>query len=203
ALGLGPLLTLSHVRVRRGAHVLLDDVTVSVFRGEKIGVVGRNGSGKSTLLALLRAEYPADAGECLAPKGLAIAAVEQELPESERSLSDYFRDGDSELRAAEERLAAAQAAGDGEREALGHAQLEELDAYSAASRAARLADGLGFAPADLVRPVREFSGGLQRRANLARELMRRSDLLLLDEPTNHLDLDALLWLENWLREYPG
>jgi len=197
------LLTLSNVRVRRGAHVLLDEVTVSVFRGEKVGVVGRNGSGKSTLLALLRGEYAADAGEYLAPRGLAIAAVEQELPESERTLGDYIQDGDLELRATEAELAAAQAAGAGEREALLHARLEGQGAYDAASRAARLADGLGFASEDLARPVREFSGGLRRRANLARALMRRSDLLLLDEPTNHLDLDALLWLEAWLREYPG
>jgi ATP-binding cassette subfamily F protein 3 len=197
------LLSLSKVRVRRGAHVLLDEVTVSVFRGEKVGVVGRNGCGKSTFLALLRGEYPLDAGEYSVPGGLAIAAVEQELPESERALVDYIQDGDLELRATEGELRAAQAAGAGEREALLHARLEALGAYDAASRAARLADGLGFASTDLTRPVREFSGGLRRRANLARALMRRSDLLLLDEPTNHLDLDALLWLEAWLREYPG
>jgi ATP-binding cassette subfamily F protein 3 len=197
------LLTLSNVRVRRGAHVLLDEVTVSVFRGEKIGVVGRNGCGKSTLLALLRGDYPADAGEYSAPRGLAIAAVEQELSESARALGDYIQDGDLELRATEAELRAAQAAGAGEREALLHAHLESLGAYDAASRAARLADGLGFVSTDLTRAVREFSGGLRRRANLARALMRRSDLLLLDEPTNHLDLDALLWLEAWLREYAG
>jgi ATP-binding cassette subfamily F protein 3 len=197
------LLTLSNVRVRRGAHVLLDEVTVSVFRGEKIGVVGRNGSGKSTLLALLRGAYPTDAGDYQAPRGLAVAAVEQELPESGRALIDYILDGDFELRATEAELGQAQAQGDGTREALLHARLEAQGAYGAQARAARLADGLGFANADLARPVREFSGGLRRRANLARALMRRSDLLLLDEPTNHLDLDALLWLEAWLREYPG
>ncbi len=189
--------------MRRGPQVLLDEATVTLFRGEKIGIVGRNGCGKSTLLALIRGELSLDAGEYSAPPNLKIAAVAQELPDSERPLIEYILDGDEELRALEGELAAAQARADGTHEATLHARYESHGGYGANSRAAQLAAGLGFEPADLARPLRAFSGGLRMRANLARTLMRRSELLLLDEPTNHLDLDALLWLEEWLRAYRG
>ncbi|MBS0580258.1 MAG: ATP-binding cassette domain-containing protein [Proteobacteria bacterium] len=197
------MLTLSNARVRRGPQVLIDEASVTIFRGEKVGVVGRNGCGKSTLLALIRGELSTDAGEYSAPPKLAIASVAQDLPDSPAALIEYILDGDLELRAVEAQLAEAQARHEGTREATLHAQYEALDGYSARSRAAQLAAGLGFAVTDLERPVREFSGGLRMRANLARTLMRRSELLLLDEPTNHLDLDALLWLEDWLRAYKG
>jgi ATP-binding cassette subfamily F protein 3 len=197
------LLTLTNARVRRGPQVLLDEATATLFRGEKIGIVGRNGCGKSTLLALIRGELATDAGEYAAPANLAIASVAQELPDAATPLLEYIVEGDVELRQVEVQLAAAQARGAGALEATLHAQLEQLGGYGARSRGAQLAAGLGFQPQDLQRPVREFSGGLRMRANLARALMRQSDLLLLDEPTNHLDLDALLWLEQWLRDYRG
>ncbi|HEX8756379.1 MAG TPA: ATP-binding cassette domain-containing protein [Steroidobacteraceae bacterium] len=219
------MLTLAEVRLRRGPQVLIDGASCSIFRGEKAGIVGRNGCGKSTLLALIRGDLAPDAGEYRAPPGLAIAAVAQELPDTEATLVDYIRGGDLELAAHEVQMRAAEdaAAGeavvshgrqargsdgaaeqlDGARLALLHAEYERLGGYAARSRAAQLASGLGFAPDDLERPVRRFSGGLQMRANLARALMRRSDVLLLDEPTNHLDLDAVLWLESWLRSYAG
>jgi len=206
------MLTLAEVRLRRGPQVLIDGATCSVFRGEKVGIVGRNGCGKSTLLALIRGEIAPEAGEYRAPPGLAIAAVAQELPETGASLVEYIRGGDLELAELEERMEKAQDistrdapdhAADGTRLAMLHAEYGRLDGYAARSRAAELAAGLGFAPDDLERPVRQFSGGLQMRANLARALMRRSDVLLLDEPTNHLDLDAVLWLERWLQTYPG
>lgn len=197
------MLTLSNARVRRGPQVLLDEATVTIFRAEKIGIVGRNGCGKSTLLALIRGELAPDAGEYTAPAGLAIAWVAQELPDTDAPLLQYILDGDLELRAVETDLARARELGEGTREASLHARYEALSGYAAASRAAQLAAGLGFDNADLTRAVREFSGGLRMRANLARALMRRSDLLLLDEPTNHLDLDALLWLQEWLRGYRG
>jgi ATP-binding cassette subfamily F protein 3 len=197
------MLTLSNVRLRRGPQVLVDEASVGIFRGEKIGIVGRNGCGKSTLLALILGETSPDAGEYSAPPNLKMASVAQELPESEAPLIEYILDGDLELRAVEAELARAQQAADGTRIALLHGEYERLAGYAARSRAAELADGLGFDPADIERPVRQFSGGLKMRANLARALMRRSDLLLLDEPTNHLDLDAVLWLESWLRKYPG
>ena len=193
------MLTLAEVRLRRGPQVLIDGASCSIFRGEKAGIVGRNGCGKSTLLALIRGELAADAGEYRAPPGLAIAAVAQELPETEATLVAYVRGGDLELAALETQIRTSE----GALLATLHAEYEHLGGYVARSRAARLAAGLGFAPDDLERPVRQFSGGLQMRANLARALMRRSDVLLLDEPTNHLDLDAVLWLENWLQGYAG
>ena len=197
------MLTLADVRLRRGAQVLVDAATCSIFRGEKVGIVGRNGCGKSTLLALIRGELAPDAGEYCAPPGLAIAVVAQELPDTDARLVDYIRHGDLELVALEAQIAQAEASGEGTRLGTLHGEYERLQGYSARSRAAQLAAGLGFAPQDIERPVRQFSGGLQMRANLARALMRRSDVLLLDEPTNHLDLDAVLWLEAWLRGYPG
>jgi ATP-binding cassette subfamily F protein 3 len=203
------MLNLTDVRLRRGSQVLIDAATCSIFRGEKVGIVGRNGCGKSTLLALIRGELAPDAGEYRAPPGLAVAAVAQELPETDATLVEYIRGGDLELAAVEAQLEEAsrspadERAADGTRLAMLHAEYDRLDGYAARSRAAQLAAGLGFAPDDLDRPVRQFSGGLQMRANLGRALMRRSDVLLLDEPTNHLDLDAVLWLESWLQDYAG
>jgi ATP-binding cassette subfamily F protein 3 len=197
------VLTLSNARVRRGPQVLLDEATVAIFRGEKVGIIGRNGCGKSTLLALIRGEVSADAGEYRAPPELAIAWVAQDLPDSPTPLVDYILEGDLELAAVAAELAQARARDDGALEASLHARYESLGGYAARSRAAQLAAGLGFETSDLPRALSEFSGGLRMRANLARALMRRSELLLLDEPTNHLDLDALLWLQEWLGAYRG
>jgi ATP-binding cassette, subfamily F, member 3 len=198
------MLTLANVRLRRGPQVLIDDASVGIFRGEKVGIVGRNGSGKSTLLALIKGELLPDAGEYTAPPNLALACVAQELPDSvDASLVEYILDGDLELRDVEAQLAQAEQKGDGTRIGALHAEYERLAGYAGKSRAAEMAAGLGFAAEEIERPVRQFSGGLKMRANLARALMRRSDVLLLDEPTNHLDLDAVLWLEQWLRSYPG
>jgi ATPase subunit of ABC transporter with duplicated ATPase domains len=134
---------------------------------------------------------------------LAIASVAQELPHSRRAVVEHVIDGDEALRALEARLAVAEQAGDGLRQATLLAEVETSGGYTARSRAASLLDGLGFDAGDIDRPLDEFSGGLRMRANLARALMCRSDVLLLDEPTNHLDLDAVLWLEDWLCAYSG
>ncbi len=197
------MIHLRNVRLRRGPEPLLEAATVSILRGEKVGLVGRNGCGKSSLLALLRGELALDGGECEVPAHLSIASVAQELPHSQRPVIEHVIDGDEALRDHERRMQAAESAGDGLRHAALLAEYETIGGYTARSRAAALLDGLGFEAAAIDRPIAEFSGGLRMRAMLARALMCRSDVLLLDEPTNHLDLDAVLWLEGWLRAYPG
>ena len=197
------MLTLSDVELRRGPQVLFEHASLSIFRGEKVGIVGRNGCGKSSLLALVRGELAPDAGEYSAPPNQRMAWVSQELPSSDATLVDYVLDGDVELRQIEAQIEAASPITDGSHLATLHAEHERMGGCTGKSRAAQMVAGLGFNDGDLNRPIREFSGGLKMRANLGRALMRRSDVLLLDEPTNHLDLDALLWLEDWLRAYPG
>jgi ATP-binding cassette subfamily F protein 3 len=197
------MLSFSSLSLRRGTRLLIKDATFTIYRGEKVGIVGANGCGKSTLLALVLDEIQADAGDFDRPAQLVIAHVAQELESTDRHAIEFVMDGDPELRAIEQQIAAAEARDAGA--ALGelHARYAAIGGYDARSRAARLMHGLGFATQDVNRPVNAFSGGWRVRLNVARALMCRSDLLLLDEPTNHLDLDAVLWLEEWLREYPG
>jgi ATP-binding cassette subfamily F protein 3 len=197
------MLNFSDVSVRRGRRVLFSGATFSLFRGEKVGITGENGSGKSSLMALVRGELQPEAGSFEMPSQLELAHVSQELLASEQHAIEFVLDGDAGLRDIERRLAEAEQADDGERLGELHAAYAAIGGYDARSRAGRLMHGLGFATADEMRPVSAFSGGWRVRLNVAQALMCRSDLLLLDEPTNHLDLDAILWLENWLREYPG
>src|SRR5262245_47869626 len=201
------MIRLSQVTLRRGAKVLLEAADLALNPGEKIGLIGANGSGKSSLFALLRGELHADQGEVDYPARWRIAHVEQETPALARPALEYAIDGDTRLRQLEAELAATEAAE--ETEATGvhlaelHAALNDADAYTARSRAEQLLHGLGFTHEQMGEPVASFSGGWRMRLNLAQALMCPSDLLLLDEPTNHLDLDAILWLEDWLRRYPG
>ncbi len=197
------MIRLSQVTLARGAKVLLDAADLSVNPGERVGLVGANGSGKSSLFSLLRGELHADKGEVDLPSHWRIAHVAQETPALERSAVDYAIDGDARLRALESELLAAEKADDGTRMAELHAALGDAGAYTVRSRAERLLAGLGFRQDELERPVASFSGGWRMRLNLAQALMAPSELLLLDEPTNHLDLDAIVWLEEWLRRYPG
>ena len=197
------MLELRELRLRRGAMVLFDRANLTIFRGDKIGIVGRNGCGKSSLLALLRGELGADSGDYAVPGKLNFVSVSQELPHTDATVLEYVRGGDSRLMEIEAALEKARAADDGMQEAHLLGDYDLAGGYTSAARAAELADGLGFAPADIERPVKELSGGLQMRANMARALMSRADVLMLDEPTNHLDLDAVLWLETWLRRFPG
>ena len=198
-----PMLELRELRLRRGATVLFDRANLTIFRGDKIGIVGRNGCGKSSLLALLRGELGADAGDYAVPGKLNFVSVSQELPHTESTVLEYVRSGDSRLMTIEADLEKARAADDGMQEAHLLGDYELAGGYTSAARAAELADGLGFEPNDIERPVKTLSGGLQMRANMARALMSRADVLMLDEPTNHLDLDAVLWLEGWLRRFAG
>jgi ATP-binding cassette subfamily F protein 3 len=197
------MLNFSDISIRRGTRVLFEKATFNLYRGEKVGITGENGSGKSSLLALVRGEVAPEAGSFDMPGNLAVAHVAQELSASNEPAIEFVLNGDPELRAIEQRMAAAEAADDGHRLAELHGHYDAIGGYYARSRAATLLHGLGFTTADEQRAVREFSGGWRVRLNVAKALMCRSDLLLLDEPTNHLDLDAVLWLEQWLRDYRG
>ncbi|HKW39191.1 MAG TPA: ATP-binding cassette domain-containing protein [Burkholderiales bacterium] len=197
------MIRLSQVTLRRGAKTLLEGADIALNPGDRIGLIGANGSGKTSLFALLRGELHADKGEVDFPKQWRIAHVAQETPALDRSAIDYAIDGDTALRRLEADLAAAEAADDGHRIGELHAALGDAGAYTVRPRAEQLLHGLGFSPEQAGEPVASFSGGWRMRLNLAQALMCPSDLLLLDEPTNHLDLDAILWLEDWLRRYPG
>ena len=197
------MLTLRQLSLQRGGKPLFDSTSLTVYPGWKVGLIGANGSGKSSLFALLLDELHQDSGDLDRPPRWVVAHVAQETPALTVPALEYVLDGDAELRQIERELHAAETAHDGARQAEHHARFEAIDGYSARARAGKLMDGLGFAPDQLERPVAEFSGGWRVRLNLAQALMCRSDLLLLDEPTNHLDLDAVLWLEQWLRAYPG
>jgi len=197
------MLNFSDISIRRGTRVLFEHATFNLYRGEKIGITGENGSGKSTLLALVRGEVAPETGSFDMPGNLAVAHVAQELSASDQHAIDFVLDGDVELRTVERQIAAAEAADDGHRHAELYGHYDAIGGYYARSRAATLLHGLGFTTRDEQRAVREFSGGWRVRLNVAKALMCRSDLLLLDEPTNHLDLDAVLWLEQWLKDYRG
>jgi ATP-binding cassette subfamily F protein 3 len=197
------MLNFSDLTLRRGKRVLFCGATFNLFRGEKVGITGENGSGKSSLLTLVRGELSPDAGTFEMPRQLALAHVSQELLPSERAAIDFVLDGDPQLRELEAQLHQAQQQDDGHHLAELYARYGAIGGYDAASRAGRLLHGLGFAATDEQRAVSAFSGGWRVRLNVAQALMCRSELLLLDEPTNHLDLDAIVWLEGWLRDYPG
>src|SRR6266513_9910 len=201
------MIRLSQVTLRRGAKTLLDGADVALNPGDKIGLIGANGSGKSSLFALLRGELHADKGEVDYPARWRVAYVAQETPALARPALDYAIDGDTTLRRLEARLAEAETAEDTELSGhlIGelHAAMGDADAYTVRSRAEQLLHGLGFSHEQMGEPVASFSGGWRMRLNLAQALMCPSDLLLLDEPTNHLDLDAILWLEEWLKRYAG
>ncbi len=197
------MIVLSSLQIRRGTKLLLDNASATINPGQKVGLVGKNGCGKSTLLSLLKGEITADAGSLTVPTNWAIAWVSQETPALDQNALDYVIDGDREYRQLEQQLAKADQENDGNRIALIHGQLETIQAWSIKARAASLLHGLGFKEPQLQLSVKSFSGGWRMRLNLAQALICRSDLLLLDEPTNHLDLDAVIWLERWIKSYPG
>ncbi len=197
------MITLKSVTLRRSAKVLLDNASMTLNPGEKVGLVGRNGAGKSTLFALFNGTLHEDAGDFFLPAQWRMAQVAQEMPETDQSATDFVIEGDSALMAAEAEVQAAETGNDGERMAHAYMALHDAGAHDAQARAQALILGLGFKTTELSKPVNSFSGGWRMRLQLARALMCPSDLLLLDEPTNHLDLDALVWLESWLKRYEG
>lgn len=197
------MITLNNVSLRRSAKLLLDQASVTLNPGEKVGLVGRNGAGKSTLFALLNGTLHEDAGDFSIPKVWRMAQVAQNMPETEDSATEFVLGGDTRLTELKEALAIAEKNEDGM--AMAHAYVDLADAgeHDSVPRAQALILGLGFKTSELDQPVNSFSGGWRMRLQLARALMCPSDLLLLDEPTNHLDLDALVWLEAWLKRYAG
>ncbi len=197
------MIILKNVTLRRGSKVLLDKTSVTLNPAEKVGLVGRNGAGKSSLFALLNGTLHEDGGEFSIPSQWRMSQVAQDMPETEQSATDFVVEGDTILLAAQTEVTASEASDDGMRMAHAYMALHDAGAHDAASRAQALILGLGFSVAELDRPVNSFSGGWRMRLQLARALMCPSDLLLLDEPTNHLDLDALVWLEAWLKNYAG
>ncbi|QIM44598.1 ABC transporter ATP-binding protein [Leclercia adecarboxylata] len=197
------MIVFSSLQIRRGVRVLLDNATATINPGQKVGLVGKNGCGKSTLLSLLKNEISADGGNFTYLGNWQLAWVNQETPALSVPAMDYVIDGDREYRKLEAELNAANERNDGHAIATVHGKLDAIDAWTIRSRASTLLHGLGFSNEQLERPVSDFSGGWRMRLNLAQALICRSDLLLLDEPTNHLDLDAVIWLEKWLKSYQG
>ncbi|MBC3364893.1 ATP-binding cassette domain-containing protein [Pseudomonas sp. SWRI154] len=197
------MIRLQNLTLQRGPQRLLEDAELTLHAGHKAGLIGANGAGKSSLFALLRGELHPDSGDCFLPADWRIAHMRQEVDTLERLAVDYVLDGDLRLRQVQRDLEAAEAAHDGAAQARLHSELDSADGYTADARARKLLAGLGFTNEQMDRQVGDFSGGWRMRLNLAQALMCPSDLLLLDEPTNHLDLDAIIWLEDWLKSYPG
>ncbi|HNN87083.1 MAG: ATP-binding cassette domain-containing protein [Pseudomonadales bacterium] len=197
------MIVLSEISLQRGVQTLLEKASLRINPGQHIGITGRNGCGKSSLFQLLQGEMQLDAGSISVPPNWRMAHMAQEVSSSDRTALDYVLDGDKELRRVQAVIAQAEMDEDNNALAHGYADLEALHGYDADYRAEQLLHGLGFLQAQCHLPVNSFSGGWRIRLNLAQALISRSDLLLLDEPTNHLDLEATLWLEQWLKAYPG
>ena len=197
------MITLKNVTLRRGTKVVLNSVSTTINPGENVGLVGRNGAGKSSLFALLSGKLHEDGGDFYIPTSWRMAEVAQNMPETDQSATDFVLEGDTRLTEVQQQLIDAEASDDGMAIAHAYSDLHDAGAHDAVARAQALILGLGFRVSELDQPVNSFSGGWRMRLQLARALMCPSDLLLLDEPTNHLDLDALVWLESWLKRYPG
>jgi ATP-binding cassette subfamily F protein 3 len=197
------LITATDLSLDRGAKNLISASSFTIHPNHKVGLVGSNGCGKSSLFAALLGELSPDAGNLTLPSSWAIATVKQETPSLSQSALDYVMDGDKEFRQLEEKLAQARLNNDGNLEAVLINEIDAINGYSLPARAGELLHGLGFLQSQLSNPVKDFSGGWRMRLNLAQALISRADLLLLDEPTNHLDLDAVIWLQRWLKGFVG
>ncbi|KXJ51332.1 MAG: ABC transporter ATP-binding protein [Colwellia sp. Phe_37] len=197
------MITATDLSLARGAKYLIKSSSFTIHPNHKVGLVGANGCGKSSLFASLLGTLPPDLGNLSMPTSWKIATVKQETPALEQSALDYVMDGDIEFRQLEAKLAQAREDDDGTLEATIINQIDTINGYSLPARAAELLHGLGFMQEQLANPVKSFSGGWRMRLNLAQALISRADLLLLDEPTNHLDLDAVIWLQRWLKRFTG
>jgi len=197
------MIVIQNISLRRGTKLVLENASVTLQPGEKVGLVGRNGAGKSSLFALLNGTLQEDKGEWSVPQQWQMGQVSQHMPETSDSATEFVCAGDTRLMQAQAQLDAAQMSDDGMAIAHAYAELADAGEHDSVSRAQSLIMGLGFKTTELMQPVNSFSGGWRMRLQLARALMCPSDLLLLDEPTNHLDMDALVWLEAWLKRYSG
>ncbi|WP_076415689.1 ABC transporter ATP-binding protein [Shewanella sp. UCD-KL12] len=197
------MISISQAQLIRGTKTLLDETSLTIYPGHKVGLVGANGTGKSSLLALILGKISLDKGDISLPSGWQIATVAQETPALDVSALDYVIDGDFEFRELEAQLNQAQLDDNGNEIAHLHGKIDAIGGYAIRARAGSLLAGLGFSEPEQSNPVKSFSGGWRMRLNLAQALLCRSDLLLLDEPTNHLDLDTMYWLEGWIKAYQG
>ncbi|ORF06456.1 ABC transporter [Snodgrassella alvi] len=192
------MIEIKNLSLQRGNKQLLNNASLTIYPGQRIGLIGKNGTGKSSLFALIEGKISHDSGDIRLPKHWQLATVKQETPALDIPALGYVLQGDSELQQLQQLLQQAEDDDDGFKQAEYHARLGEIGAYSAPARAAKLLNGLGFSQQEQQQPVKSFSGGWRMRLNLAQALMCRTDLLLLDEPTNHLDLETVLWLEQHL-----
>ena len=194
------MLKATDLLLKRGDEVIFENLDFVVHAGHHVAVVGRNGVGKSTLFNIILGRLSSDEGDIAMPPGWRVGNMEQEMPVTRRTAIDHVIDGDTALRAVERKI---DATDEPNRLAELHHQYADLGGYEASARAGEILHGLGFDGDDFGKAYAEFSGGWRIRLNLARALMTPCDLLLLDEPTNHLDLEAILWLESWLKRFPG
>ncbi len=197
------MITASDLGLDRGVKNLITSSSFTIHPNHKVGLVGANGCGKSSLFAALLGELQPDTGDLSLPASWTIATVKQETPALEQTALDYVMDGDKEFRQLEQKLSQARLDNDGNEEALLINKIDTINGYSLPARAGELLHGLGFLQPQLTHAVQDFSGGWRMRLNLAQALISRADLLLLDEPTNHLDLDAVIWLQRWLKRFTG
>jgi ATP-binding cassette subfamily F protein 3 len=193
------MLAITDLSIRLAGRLLIDQSSVQITPGSRVGMVGRNGTGKSTLFKVIRGELSAEHGTVTLPPRWRVGSLAQEAPNGPESLISVVLKADLERDAL---LAEAESATDPHRIAEIQTRLVDIDAHSAPSRAAAILSGLGFSATDQLRPCAEFSGGWRMRVALAATLFAAPDLLLLDEPTNYLDLEGTLWLEDHLAHYP-
>ncbi len=198
------MLQLKQIELHRGTKLLFENATLQAHAGQRMGIIGVNGSGKTSLFALILGQLEADTGELQLNSKDVLAHVAQESPSSAQAAIEFVQDGDKSLRKLQTEISRLQCKDDHDERLHGlYEQMDNIDGFTAETRAARLLHGLGFEADVIQKPVNEFSGGWRMRLNLAQALMCRSDILLLDEPTNHLDLPTIVWLERWLKSYTG
>ncbi len=197
------MLSIQSVTLTAGTKVLLENTSLVVHPGQKIGLIGANGAGKSTLLKAILNEVPLDTGTIAMPDAWQVGYVEQEQTHLYMKALDYVMFGDSLYAQARDKIQQAERDNHHERLVAAYDELDHIDGYDVPMKAQQLMYGLGFKEADFDKPLEAFSGGWQVRLKLGRALMQRADLLLLDEPTNHLDIEAVSWLVQWLKSFQG